>query len=180
LPTGLAGVVVSAKGQPIPLLFVSPQQINAFLPQGLAGLVPLQVSNSQGGDSSNLVLAPAVPSVFSLDNSGKGEAAALHAGTAQRVTTANPATAGEYVSLFLTGLGATYQSGGLFFASAPVSVSLSNTSAPVTFAGLAPGFVGLYQVNFQIPPSAPHGSAIPLVVTSGQYFSSPQISIAIR
>jgi uncharacterized protein (TIGR03437 family) len=91
----------------------------------------------------------------------------------ERVTAASPATIGEYISLYLTGLGATYQSGGFSLALAPVSVTLSNIPALVSYSGLAPGFVGSYQVNFQIPANVLHGS-IPLVVTSGQYFSSPR------
>ena len=113
------------------------------------------------------------------DGSGTGAAAALHALTGQPVTSGNPAAAGEYISLFVTGLGVTYQSGGVSYASAPVFVVMAGGTVPASFAGSAPGFVGLYQVNFQVPSAAQHGPNT-LVVASGRYFSSPQISIAVR
>ena len=179
LPTTLAGTTVTANGRPIPILFASPQQINAYLPQDLLGATKLQVTNSHGQDSASLCLVPAAPAAFSLDGSGSGAAAALHALSGQPVTSGNPAAAGEYISLFVTGLGVTYQSGGVSYASAPVFVVMAGGTVPASFAGSAPGFVGLYQVNFQVPSAAQHGPNT-LVVASGRYFSSPQISIAVR
>jgi uncharacterized protein (TIGR03437 family) len=44
--------------------------------------------------------------------------------------------------------------------------------ALLVFAGLAPGFVGLYQVNFQIPNTAPSGDAIPVTLTIGGFTSN--------
>jgi uncharacterized protein (TIGR03437 family) len=47
----------------------------------------------------------------------------------------------------------------------PVSVSIGGIDSEVYFAGLAPGFVGLYQINVRVPPTAPTGAAVPLTVT---------------
>jgi uncharacterized protein (TIGR03437 family) len=41
----------------------------------------------------------------------------------------------------------------------PVTANIAGRSATVTFAGLAPGMVGVYQVNIIVPPSAPSGAA---------------------
>ncbi len=169
LPLQLGNVTVSAGGSDIPLLYVSPAQINAYLPASLSGLVPLQVSNPGGAITLNLLLDPAVPAIFTQDASGAGAAVALHNTSELPVTASNPAAAGEYVQLYCTGLGATHASGGLDRTTLPVQVFLGSpaVSAPVTFSGLAPGFTGLYQVNFQIPTGIPSGSAVPLYVTAG-------------
>jgi minor extracellular serine protease Vpr len=52
-------------------------------------------------------------------------------------------------------------------------VTIGGVSAPVAFSGLAPGFVGLYQVNVQIPTTAPVGAAIPIVLVIGGFTSNP-------
>jgi uncharacterized protein (TIGR03437 family) len=44
--------------------------------------------------------------------------------------------------------------------------------APVGFSGLAPGFVGLWQLNVQIPANAPTGAAVPLIISSGENVSN--------
>jgi uncharacterized protein (TIGR03437 family) len=46
----------------------------------------------------------------------------------------------------------------------PVSVSVGGGDSEVYFAGLVPGFIGLYQVNFRVPPGAPTGAAVPLTL----------------
>ena len=47
---------------------------------------------------------------------------------------------------------------------APVGVRIGNIPAAVAFSGLAPGFVGLYQINVQVPGAAPVGGAVPVVL----------------
>ena len=46
----------------------------------------------------------------------------------------------------------------------PVQAQIGGSSATVHFAGLAPGFVGLYQVNVQIPAGVEPGPVVPLVL----------------
>jgi uncharacterized protein (TIGR03437 family) len=45
------------------------------------------------------------------------------------------------------------------------TVTIGGVNAPVAFSGLAPGFVGLWQLNVQVPANAPTGNAVPLVIT---------------
>jgi uncharacterized protein (TIGR03437 family) len=58
-------------------------------------------------------------------------------------------------------------------------VLVGNTPATVTFSGLAPGFVGLYQVNAQLPIGVQTGGAVPLVLISGGVSSNP-VTVAIQ
>jgi len=101
---------------------------------------------------------------------------------------ANPAKAGDALVIYCTGLGQVnppVPSG----QAAPLT-SLSSTVLPVTttiggmgtdfiFAGLTPGFVGLYQVNVVVKPGTPTGNAVPVVITAAGQSSKPAI-ISVR
>ena len=99
-----------------------------------------------------------------------------------------PAAAGEVVQVFATGLGATEPavpsgqappSGTLARVTATVTATVGGQPATVQFAGLAPGFVGLYQVNVQIPAGVTPGSAVPVVLLQNGVPSNT-VSLAIR
>ena len=84
--------------------------------------------------------------------------------------------AGEYISIYCTGLGdvTTRPPLGSATPADPLAstlvtpvVTIGGAPATVSFSGLAPGFVGLYQVNVQVPATAPPGAAVPLVLTIG-------------
>jgi uncharacterized protein (TIGR03437 family) len=178
-PTTLGGVSVSIDGIPSPLYSVSPGQLNVTVPYEVAsnttGLANIQVTNN--GVLSNVVqvyLTDAAPGAFSQTQNGIGLAAALHAATNQLITQDNPAEPGEYISLYLTGLGTVTPAitDGALGPSNPLSYSdlynsgyltvyfndygaTGSTGNPGTiqFAGLVPTLAGLYQVNVQVPTS---------------------------
>ena len=168
LPTRLAGTTVTADGEPIPLLFAGPGQINAYLPAGLVGLVQIRVSNPLGEHTINLLLDAAVPAVFSIDGTGTGLAAAIDAVSGELLSATNPVSRGGFVSLFVTGLGETTSSNGFEVAKRTPTVTVGGAAALVLFAGRAPGFVGLNQVNIEIPTEVNPGEAVAIVLTSGK------------
>jgi len=100
-----------------------------------------------------------------------------------------PALRGETISIYCTGLGAVSNppATGLAAAAAdPFSVTTSTTTvtigglvAQVSFSGLAPGAVGLYQVNVQVPTGAPAGDAVPVTLTIGGATSNT-VTIAVQ
>ena len=143
---GLSGSVVSVNGQTLALNYTGDHQINALLPDNLTGLAKLTVSNNQGKQTTNIFLEPAVPAIFTLDGTGTGPAAAIRTGS--------------NVSLFLTGLGD---------GPAAPAVILNGSPADVTYAGIAPGFPGLDQINFRLPDGTTSGS---LVVSVNQHVSN--------
>jgi len=59
------------------------------------------------------------------------------------------------------------------------NVTIGGIPGTVSFSGLAPGFVGLYQVNVQVPLNASIGSSVPVVLTIGG-FSSNTVTIAVQ
>jgi uncharacterized protein (TIGR03437 family) len=175
-PSSLGGVSVTIDSTPCPIYYVSATQLAVVVPYELASnttsLANIQVTNNSV--PSNIVqmyFQDAAPGSFSQKASGIGYAAAVHAATGQLLTQANPVQPGEYISLFLTGLGTVTPtvSDGAVGPSNPLSYadvfnagnltvyfndyntgSIGN-SGTIQFAGLAPSLVGLYQINVQVP-----------------------------
>jgi hypothetical protein len=97
---------------------------------------------------------------------GDTQGAVVIANTAIVASSARPAHPGEYISIFCTGLGAVTNQPATGAAPSQLSQTIATPSvkigtldAAVSFSGLAPGFVGLYQVNVQVPANAPAGRA---------------------
>jgi len=125
------------------------------------------VQNASGSQTVNVLVEAAFPTVFALDPSGKGAAAAVNARNGMVVSPSNPVPAGEYVELFLTGLGATEKHGQLDYAKAQPTVTIGGLDCPLTYAGAAPGFLGLDQINCRLPAGLGPQSAAQVVVRSG-------------
>ena len=175
LPRSLDGVSVEIiDGSQImsaPLVFVSQGQINAQMPfQIQSASVGVRVRNASG--LSNTVTVPIstrAPRLLTTTQDGKGQAVAVHLDYSL-VTASAPAAPGEILVLFLTGLGAVNPAisegapggdggslGPLNRVTESVEVLVGGVPAIVHFAGLAPGFPGLYQINFEVPQNAPAG-----------------------
>jgi uncharacterized protein (TIGR03437 family) len=170
LPTTLAGTKVQINGQAAGLIFVSSWQINCVVPSNTAvGLATVIVSASGTQVGAGTVsIATTVPGLFSADGSGTGAAAAVNAITYAGPpfpvqTQQNPATDQRTrVSLFGTGIRyagnpsrdptITNVASNL----AVVAFDASGNGLPVQaeYAGPAPGFVGLDQVNLVLPAQA--------------------------
>lgn len=177
LPTTLGGVTVKIGGVDAPLLFVSPFQVNLQVPY------EVQPSNTaltillDGIESGPLPVAigAASPGIFTLSSDGNGAGIFLHGSDFSVITRANPARTGEVVLIYATGLGAVLPgvaSGAAApgdpaaAAAASVSVQIGGVDAGTPlFAGLAPGFAGLYQINITVPSGVAAGD-VPVVVTA--------------
>ncbi len=190
LPTALAGTQVLVNNTPAPLFFVSPSQINFQIPGELAGTTAQVVVVSGGvrGPAAAVNVAPEAPGIFTAPPGGSGQGAVLNEDLSPN-SAQNPAPAGSVVQIFATGLGATNppaatgQPGAIsppFHRTAltPV-VTVGGAPAEVLFSALAPGFVGLYQVNVRVPAATPRGSAVPLQVEIGGR-SSNTVTLAVR
>jgi uncharacterized protein (TIGR03437 family) len=185
LPFMLGGTSLTLPGSPVALFFVSPLQINfqvPFVPIFGTAETTLTVTQGQLSNTLNITLVPFAPALFTTNSQGTGQAAALIGASSALAAPAGafpgsrPAQRGEIVALYCTGLGnvsnppdpgAPSPSNPLANTLANPTVTVGGQPASVPFSGLAPGFVGLYQVNIQIPGSAPSGSAVPLVLTIG-------------
>jgi uncharacterized protein (TIGR03437 family) len=187
--TTLGGTTVFINGVPAPLLYAGATQVSAIVPFATNGNTA-QVYVVYQGQASNPVsvaIAPAVPGLFTVDFSGKGQAAAVNQDNSVNGSS-RPAKAGTYVSLFLTGGGQTNppSSDGAQTAAPlpvpglPVTVSIGGQSANVNYAGAAPGSVaGVWQVNAQVPTGLTAGS-VPVVVTVGNVTSQSGVTITVN
>jgi uncharacterized protein (TIGR03437 family) len=174
-PSQLAGTTVTIDGFACLLNYAAPTQVNALVTASLSpGLHTLTLQNPQGQHTVTLMIEPTVPTLFT----SAGYAAALHSNY-QPVSTSNPASVGETISLFATGLGAVSLNNGLETANAIPSVFINGVSSVVTFAGRAPGYQGLDQINVRVPAGIPSGTTIPVLVASGNRTSN-QVLLAVK
>jgi uncharacterized protein (TIGR03437 family) len=180
-PTLLNGVSVAFNGTLGPLFYVSPTQINGQAPFELEpGPVSLVVtSNGVASPPVSVDVAAAAPGIF-LSGASNRAAAVNEDGTINAPD--NPARAGGAISVYLTGQGQLddlVQTGTaatdeyLCSTLAPTSATVGGEPAGILFSGLAPGFVGLAQVNL-IVPDLPAGD-YPVIVTIGDAPSNPGI-----
>jgi uncharacterized protein (TIGR03437 family) len=191
LPVSLSGVFVSFSGGGISvpghIHFVSPSQINVQIPWEFQGQTSVQMQVSTSYLYSNVYtvqLAQYSPGIFA----NSGNAAVVDANTVSVVTPGNPARRGDTLELFLNGLGPvsiTPPSGEPTPSTPPLSytgvqptVTIGGVAAQVTFSGLAPGFVGLYQVNAAVAANTPTGNQ-PLVVSIGGV-QSPSANLPVQ
>ena len=163
-PTVLGGTQVLVNGTAIPLQYVSPTQVNAVLPVLISGLITVTVTATAGQNTVNVLTQVAVPAIFTSDGTS---ASAINAVTGAVVTPSTPLHAGDYVSLYLTGLGATVLGAdSLQHASITPSVTVAGQTCTLQFAGLSPQFPGVDQINCQIPAGLGTNSAAPVIVTA--------------
>jgi uncharacterized protein (TIGR03437 family) len=185
-------------------------QINVLVPTELpgSGTVTVQVQNSAGLSASfSLKMSAATPGIFYWTDPSKASrhnGAVLFANTAWDVmpasmatafgltgcaglqaaaTCGQPAGAGDYIEIFVTGLGTATPGGDpngkvlptgsvapangsvLYQTVQKPTVSIGGVATPVLFSGIAPGFSGLYQINVQVPGGVTPGDDVPIVVS---------------
>ena len=141
-------------------------------------------------------LSPTAPGIFVLNTKGLG--AIINAdgslvapvGTfPQREPPARPAKPGDVIVIFASGLGpvspplpsglAADPTGATIHTITPPQVLIGGQPAPVLFAGLSPGFVGLYQLNVEVPENASTGDAVDVVLTTAVGQTSNAATIAV-
>jgi uncharacterized protein (TIGR03437 family) len=172
IPTRLAGTRVLINGIPAPLYFVSPAQINAQIPTEFS--VPLSVSvqvevewpsGTAMGSGPSIQLNRFAPGIFTLNANGLGPGAVLRSSDYSLICPPgrsdcayNPARVGEAISIFAAGLGPVegpWLSGHAIARAAPTTTTpkvwIGGVPAVVLYSGMAPGFVGLYQINVLAP-----------------------------
>ncbi len=173
LPASLDGVSATIDGKPAYIYYISPSQLNVLTPQDFRqGIIPVQVENS--GSFSNSVTIEnlqAGPALFAYSENPKyaiAQDGATYAligppGLLGSSGTTRPATVGELITLYATGLGETsppYPDGQIVQAPAPVTsppqIIIGGVTAKVEYAGLIEA--GLYQINVTVPP-VPSGDA---------------------
>src|SRR5579885_1530979 len=206
LPSNLAGVCVQIDSRPAPMFFVSPTQINAQAPSlSSTGAVGVQVIQNCGAsrqvisNTQTVVMQPVAPEFFFFvhNSGGPSPVAATNAITGSLIGAPGllpgavfaPAKPGDFVALYGTGFGATNPS----FAAgvlpdaigatvSKVTVTLNNVvlaDSDVLYAGVAPGFAGLYQLNLHIPANMPDGD-LPISASINGVSTPPGAFITVQ
>lgn len=155
---------------PATLFYTSANQINALIPTTLtpgSSSAMTIVVDSATVSTTQVTIAAAAPGLFA--SNGNGPAAALN-GEGSVNSAANPALRGGYASLFATGWSGT----------ATVTVTIAGYDSPVLYAGPAPGFSGLMQVNVQIPAGFLPPGAQPVTLTVGGVSSQTGVTLAVK
>ena len=170
------GEEVLFNGVPAGIIYSSPTQINAQVPWEIAGA------------AITIAGAAASPGIFTATQNGTGQGAIVPVGTGAIATPDNPAHRGQYASIYGTGLGVVTNQpvtgdwspwGPLAETTSLPVVTVGGVGAHVSWAGLAPDYVGLYQVNFIVHANAPTGSAVPVIVSVGSA-NSNAVTMAIQ
>ena len=182
LPQSLNGVRVLVNNQAAPLFFVSSAQINFQTPYEVPASGQVNIVVERNGVVSTpepAQVALNAPAMFT--NPSNGEPIVERYPNFDLITANNPARSGDVLILFLTGIGdlTSRPASGSAAPSSPLATAVSNPTvtvgsrnATVFFAGLAPGFVGLGQINIQLPQFS--------AVTAGPGQSAGTLPLVIR
>jgi uncharacterized protein (TIGR03437 family) len=196
LPTTLGDTSVTFNGTAAPLFAATGGQINAQVPFTLLpGEVSVQVKRgSEVSDAQAATIASVSPGIFTTNQQGTGQGAVLIANTGTLAAPTGsipgretlPANRLEFISIFCSGLGdvtnrplsGSPPSGGLSVTLGTPAVTIGGIEVQPSFSGLT-SFVGLYQVDVQVPSNAPTGDAVDVVITIGSV-SSNTVTIAVQ
>ncbi len=204
LPTELGGVSVLIDGRPAGLFFISPGQINYQVPDDLLpGAAQVTVMrNGQAVAQGTLELGNVGPSIFTADSSGKGVPAGLllrvrangqqvyeplatyNNGKVTPVTITRNIGDRLFLVLYGTGWRGTDDSDGNAGngVAENLEATIGNAKAPVFFAGEAPGFAGLDQMNVEIPNGVTGTVTLLVKVNDGEgnVIRTNSVTISIR
>lgn len=187
LPTQMAGTSVLVNGRRMPLVFVSPNQINAQLPYDVPeGEAKISVTSSEGASAEETInIAAAAPGIFQI--AGGTRAVAINQDFTLN-TPENAESRGRVLTVYLTGIG-TLDGELAAGVAAPAdrllrtplesSATIGGRPAPILFLGLTPGFVGLAQANIHVPSDGPIGNALELVIGVNRQRSNPAL-VAVK
>jgi len=169
LPTTLAGTSVEATNGNqkvlLPLIMVSPGQINAQLPYDLGFGITIRVKTANGeARPYTFRLNRRAPKLFTWNQDGKGPAVVTHAADNSPVEPDNPVQSGEWITIWANSLGEVNppiragegandgsEDHPLNRVTGHVRVLIGGQEAEVSYAGLAPYQAGLYQINVRAP-----------------------------
>ncbi len=173
-----------------PLLFSTLNQVGLVVPYEVINRGSVNVVLEYKGARSapvRVAVGSAAPGIFTIDSTGKGQAAALNS-DGRLNSNLNPAKPGSIIVLYATGEGQTGPfgvSGKLAFdyypkPQLPVSVTINGQAAEVIYAGAAPNLIaGFMQVNVLIPETISTIGNVPVVITVGDASSQEQVTISV-
>jgi uncharacterized protein (TIGR03437 family) len=186
LPSALDGVEALVGGVNAPLYYVSPGQVTVQIPAELASnrtYPTVLVAANQYSVPQNIDVVPIAPATYAFSD---GTLIAQHPDFTL-VSASSPAAPNETLTIYLVGMGATTPpvptatvapSSPLAQVPSQVLVTVDGQPAIVSFAGLTPGLVGLYQINFTVPDGAKTGSLNVVITQDGVPANATKLIVA--
>jgi uncharacterized protein (TIGR03437 family) len=198
LPSSLAGATLTIGSLNAPVFFASPGQMNVQIPwETPVGTASATLTIGAQASTASQAVAQYAPGIYTLNASGQGQGVIVNSltnawaaatGSIAGVNAA-PVTAGvDYITIYCTGLGpvTNQPATGAAAGSSPLSqttqgvtVTIGTVTSVAPFAGLAPGFVGFYQVNVPVPAGIPASSSVPVTIAIGGVTSN-SVTIAVQ
>ena len=160
---------VAFDASPAQLFYTGATQINALAPSTLTPGTTTNVSVASGGAPAGSLAVPVAATSPALFAAPDGQAAALNQDSSAN-TLSNPAKRGSIVVLYATGEGQ---------GSSAATLWIGGAEADILFAGPAPGFVGLMQINARVPADIPTGSQ-PVKLIVGGTASQSGVTVAVQ
>jgi uncharacterized protein (TIGR03437 family) len=190
-PTTLAGVSVTVDGKPAYVSYVSPGQVNVQIPADVARRrVPVVVTtNGVSTAAAEIEMQETAGGILAPPAFKTGDrqfVAATHQ-DGSFVTAQNPAKPGETITFYGIGFGAVTQgayagqiAGAPARTVASVGFRINDIPLHTDYAGLAPGFVGLYQFNAVVPPESVSGDHRLVVLVDGAAIRQQELFISVQ
>ncbi|MBN8729691.1 MAG: hypothetical protein J0L64_04060 [Acidobacteria bacterium] len=176
MPRNLADIQVLIDEQPVPLYFISPFQINFLMPNGApsSGTVELQVVQPSTGRviaATRITMDVASPAFFTVGSTGTGQIASLNQDNSINSDT-NQLTRGQVIQLFATGAGHIpnappdgEQAQGAIATPTRPRVVVGAREPEIQYSGLAPGLLGVWQINVVVPDVTAPSNQVLVVMT---------------
>jgi adhesin/invasin len=189
LPTQANGLQVLLGVTPLPILYTSSGQMNVQVPYSVPLNTQYQLSVVSGTSLSvpqTLTVAAAVPGIFTVNEQGSGQGVIVKSDGLTLAQPGTPAAIGETITIYCTGLGkvnpaATEGAPPTTAATtvSPVTATIGGVNAAVAYAGVTPGFPGLYQVNAVVPKGITVGDNVQVQLSiAGQ--TSQAVTMSVR
>ncbi len=191
LPEQLGSTQVFMSGVQLPLLYVSDSQVNVLVPYNIALNTAHQLLVQRGNAISvpvDTAILDTQPAILTTTGNGIGQGDVYKGGLTLADAT-GPVTAGDVVVIYCVGLGAvapTVQAGDpspsspLASVPATVTVTIGGQSTTSSFAGLTPGYAGLYQINAAVPAGVSPGGQVPITISVAGKSSGGNVYIAVK
>jgi uncharacterized protein (TIGR03437 family) len=185
LPTTLLTTTVFVNGEIAPLFNTKPGQIDAQMPEDInPGLATVMVKNGTNSNAVAVIISPVSPEIIVYGNN----LAVVTDLNYNVITSSKPAHVGDIVVLWFLGGGPVNPSGklttgaaspaGSSWVTGPYTITVGGVEATdISYVGLSPGWVGLYQASFAVPTGTPTGNQKVILTISGAASNAPVMAI---
>ena len=199
LPATLGDVQVMFNGSAAPLYYVSPTQISFYVPMNTsvdhdADIQVIQKSTGRIIAAGSAPMNTYSPAILQLEFTGKLRRAAVLNQDGSINSPTNPAVRGSYIQIFATGQGFVPNApadgvpapsspllstpftpriniNGIYVEDYPPATTDPPKDKLIAFSGLAPGEVGVWQINVWVPGNVAPANQVPLIIFAGSLAS---------